>query len=299
MLLSLVQYSSVGCKQVAYPIQRRQGMSDKARSIYEVIDAAKALAVEYKQLTGKPLGISGEVAEIEAHRLLGLELAPVRTPGYDAVRHPRELIQIKGRAVKVQHPRSGRVPRINLKHEFHSVLLVLIDESTMEPYEMWEAPRDRVSERLTAPGSKARNLRGSLGIAQFCTIAKRVWRSDLSVEIESAKRERLERKITARVSRRSARVDAFTPERRERWKKLVKDGPFNVWLRDQVQAPDGALDLEQLYAVARRWGINDRYDHLNPGMARMNIGNRLRAIVPREVYEPRFKPMVPCNDEGA
>ncbi|WP_192926250.1 DUF6998 domain-containing protein [Microvirga tunisiensis] len=274
-------------------------MGDKVRSIYEVIDVAKALAVEYKQLTGKPLGISGEVAEIEAHRLLGLELAPARTPGYDAVRHPKELIQIKGRAVNVQHPRVGRVPRINLEHEFHSVLLVLIDESTMEPYEIWEAPRDSVSERLTAPGSKARNLRGSLGIAQFCTIAKRVWRSDLSVAIESAKRDRLESKVAARVSPRSAPVDAFTPERRERWKRLVKDGPFNIWLSDQVRSPDGTLDLERLYTVARQWGINERYDHLNPGMARMNIGNRLRAVVPREVYEPSFKRTVPSSGEGA
>src|SRR5215218_4402188 len=58
-----------------------------ARSVVEVIADAKRLAVEYRLLTGKPLGISGEVAEIEVHRCLGLELAPARTAGHDAIRH--------------------------------------------------------------------------------------------------------------------------------------------------------------------------------------------------------------------
>ena len=37
--------------------------------------SAKQLARRYHELTGKPLGVTGEVAEYEAHRLLGVELA--------------------------------------------------------------------------------------------------------------------------------------------------------------------------------------------------------------------------------
>jgi hypothetical protein len=37
--------------------------------IMEILRAAKRLAQEYRTLTGKPLGITGEVAEYEAARL--------------------------------------------------------------------------------------------------------------------------------------------------------------------------------------------------------------------------------------
>ena len=47
-------------------------------------------------------------------------------------------------------------------------------------------------------------------------------------------------------------------ERRERWERLTKDDPFNLWLRPQVTAPDGTLDLDALHAVAGRYGIDRR-----------------------------------------
>jgi hypothetical protein len=57
--------------------------------LLELLGEAKQLAREYYELTAKPLGITGEVAEYEAARLLGVELAPARTAGYDAVRKTR------------------------------------------------------------------------------------------------------------------------------------------------------------------------------------------------------------------
>lgn len=51
-----------------------------------ILSAVKPLAAEYYMLTGKPLGVTGEVAEYVAAELLGLELAPPRTEGFDAVR---------------------------------------------------------------------------------------------------------------------------------------------------------------------------------------------------------------------
>lgn len=61
-----------------------------------LIGQARQLACAYRKLTGKPLGITGEVAEFEAARRLGLVLAEARAPGYDALRGA-ERIQIKGR----------------------------------------------------------------------------------------------------------------------------------------------------------------------------------------------------------
>lgn len=77
----------------------------------------------------------------------------------------------------------------------------------------------------------------------------------------------------------------ISKERRERWKQVTKDGPFNRWLDPLVQGADGSLNLESLYLIARAFGVHDRYDHLNPGQIRMNIGNRLRPLVPEEIIE--------------
>ncbi|MCU0883294.1 MAG: hypothetical protein MUF14_11580, partial [Hyphomonadaceae bacterium] len=66
------------------------------------------------------------------------------------------------------------------------------------------------------------------------------------------------------------------------WLQQTAKSPFNVWLDRQVRAPDGKLDLERLYEVAQRFGIAKRYDHLNPGQQRMNIGVMLRSRVSEE-----------------
>lgn len=144
----------------------------------EILNEVKRLAVEYYSVTGKPLGVSGEIAEFEAAEKLGLTLADVRTAGYDAIRINNgntEKIQIKGRRIVSGKPRyRGRVPSINLKQPFDAVALVLMDE-TYDAFEIWEASQEAVRERLTAPGSKSRNERGSMAISQFVSIATKIW----------------------------------------------------------------------------------------------------------------------------
>jgi hypothetical protein len=139
---------------------------------------AKSLACEYYALTKKPLGVTGEVAELEAAEKLGLVLADARTPFYDAFQESGAMIkrfQIKGRAVARSDPYRGRVPSIRCEGEFEAVLLVLLDKATFDAIEIWEAPRDAVARRLREPGSKARNERGSMPIMQFRSIGDIVW----------------------------------------------------------------------------------------------------------------------------
>jgi hypothetical protein len=50
--------------------------------VREILKSVKPLAAEYYQLTGKPLGVTGEVAEYVAAETLGLILAPARTAEY-------------------------------------------------------------------------------------------------------------------------------------------------------------------------------------------------------------------------
>jgi hypothetical protein len=139
---------------------------------------AKALAVRYYQMTGKPLGITGEIAELEAAELLALQLADARTPGFDAYRArkgAKERIQIKGRAVDPANRYRGRCPSIKCGDQFDYVLLVLLDRFSLEVLEIWEAPEAAVEARLAAPGSKARNERNSMGLSQFKSIATKIW----------------------------------------------------------------------------------------------------------------------------
>ena len=148
----------------------------KTRSEIEILDEVIKLAVEYYTLTGKPLGVTGEVAEFLAASTLNLELAPPRSAGYDAIRkvgRKHEKIQIKGR-YKKDGKKWGRMSKINKSHDFDTVLLVLMHRN-YELVEIWEADRETVLERLTRPGSKSRNERSSMAVSQFKSIARQVW----------------------------------------------------------------------------------------------------------------------------
>jgi len=140
--------------------------------VREILAKVKPLAAEYYRLTGKPLGITGEVAEYVAAKELGLTLVAARTVGYDALRGA-ERIQIKGRAFG-ESSKQQRISRIKADAPCDSVLLVLLDNLTLEPREMWEAKFSEVCEILAKPGSRARE-RGALSVSEFKRIAWQVW----------------------------------------------------------------------------------------------------------------------------
>jgi hypothetical protein len=89
---------------------------------------------------------------------------------------------------------------------------------------------------------------------------------------------------TYRLSEAGARPMKITREQREAWIKNTKNSPFNVWLDQQVKDKQGILDLDRLYQLARAYGIEKRYDNLNAGQQRMNIGVQLRKLVDPSVY---------------
>ncbi len=163
-------------------------MSDKQDEIMGVLAGAKELAQRYRTLTGKPLGITGEVAEFEAARLLNLELTDARQRGYDAVRTENgaaHRLQIKGRCVLPASKPGQRIGKIDITKPFDGVLLVLMDER-FNATAIYEADRESVIAALTAPGSKSRNERGALGISKFRAIGQLVW----PAETKSAGEER-------------------------------------------------------------------------------------------------------------
>ena len=150
---------------------------DERAQLSELVEQAKRLAVRYRQLTGKPLGITGEIAECEAAAILGMDLHAARTAGYDATEMRDGVtvqVQIKGRVIHNPKKISGRVGAIDLRQPFDVVQLVLLD-SYLNAFAIYEAERPAVEALLTRPGSKARNERGSVGIAQFKAIARLRW----------------------------------------------------------------------------------------------------------------------------
>jgi len=143
-------------------------------ALRSVIEQVKGLARQYRELTGKPLGITGEVGEFHAAKLLNLRLANARCPGYDAVGSDDRRIQIKARCILPDSKPGQRVGQIKLDHPWDSVALVLMDEE-FEPIAIYEAKRAEVEKAITAPGSKARNERGALSVSKFKSIARPVW----------------------------------------------------------------------------------------------------------------------------
>jgi hypothetical protein len=137
----------------------------------------KTLARQYRELTGRPLGCTGEIAEYEAVRILGLELSQVRQSGYDAVRNTAEgkqRLQIKGRCILPGAKPGQRIGRIDQSKEWDAVLLVLLDQD-FDAMVIYEADRKPIIAALQSPGSRARNERGSLGVSKFKAIGRKIW----------------------------------------------------------------------------------------------------------------------------
>jgi len=150
--------------------------TNTAKRIVAILSEAKKLAQEYRELTGRPLGLTGEVAEYEAARLLKLELAPARTAGYDAIRKADgRRFQIKGRCILPGAKPGQRIGKIDVRKDFDAVLLVLMDKN-LNAFAIYEADRAPVIDALMAPGSRARNERGALGVNRFKSISQLVWR---------------------------------------------------------------------------------------------------------------------------
>ena len=129
--------------------------------IRKLIERLRPLAREYRRLTGKPLGITGEVAEHEAARLLGLKLVKAYTPGFDATRG-RERLQIKGRVGPCH-----RLGAIRGDREWDAVIFVLLDED-LRAVEIWKAERAAVTAEM-------RKVREALPVSTFKRIGRRVW----------------------------------------------------------------------------------------------------------------------------
>ena len=146
---------------------------EEMRRVWLLLEKIKPLAAEYYKLAGRPLGVTGELGEFAVANLLGLNLAPPRTVGYDAL-HGGEKISIKTRARDRKRRNLGRMSRIAGDKPCDTVILAILDAEKLEVEEVWEAPFSRVVEELNRPGSRAR-ARGQLAVSKFKQFANKTW----------------------------------------------------------------------------------------------------------------------------
>lgn len=147
-------------------------------AVDKLITEARRIAAEYRRATGKPLaGVSSEVCQYDAARLMDLELCQPAVSGYDAIGHgAREgkRIQIKGRAIFDEAKSGQRIGQIKLEQEWDSVMLVLMDED-LEPFEIVEADREEITQAVNEGGTSKRSKRGLMSVAKFRAIGRLVW----------------------------------------------------------------------------------------------------------------------------
>ena len=140
----------------------------------KLIAQARQLAAEYRRTMGKPLpGISNEIAEHDAVRLLGLEAQAGADGGWDAVDPDTGArIQIKSRTIFDESKSGQRIGQLKMNQDWDAVVLVLMDEN-YEPYEIYRALREDLEEFVDASSSRAK--RGAMSVARFKIVGELVW----------------------------------------------------------------------------------------------------------------------------
>jgi len=146
-------------------------------SVDKLISEARRIAAEYRRATGKPLGISAEIAAHDACTYLELE-AHEDAVGYDAIglkgQRKGSRFQIKGRAIFDEKKGGQRLGQIKTEQSWDNILLVLMNED-FETTEIYEASRDDMLEELDEAGSSNRKKRGAMSVARFKHLAQLVW----------------------------------------------------------------------------------------------------------------------------
>jgi len=153
------------------------GRSEDNEELRKLLKKVKRLAKRYHELTGRPLGITAEVAEFEAAQLLSVQLSSPRQAGHDAT-CGKQRLQIKCRRILTKQKGHHAIGKIDIAGKWDAVLLVLLDED-FEITEIWKATRARIKSELGRPGPNARS-RGVLSVSAFKRIGKKVWPADSS-----------------------------------------------------------------------------------------------------------------------
>ena len=148
-------------------------MDSEKAELETLLQQAKEIAVAYYRLTGKPLGITGEIGESVAAEKMGLSLSVARQVVYDAIDQNGRKIQIKSRVVGNPAKITGRVGATKVANEWDCVQLVIMTRD-YEAVSIHEAGRESIIDAIGKSGSRARQ-KGALSIAEFQRLGTNIW----------------------------------------------------------------------------------------------------------------------------
>ncbi len=190
-----------------------------------LVEQARRLAVEFREATGKPLALTGEIASHDARRILGLEPAP-EGAGFDALGPPLGSLahvlpgdgaairgaagaegeaarlvryQIKGRALLTGALRGHRIGELRMQDPWDVTLLVILD-ARFEPRCILQATREALEAALRETEGSGRRSRGAVSIARFRAIGEPIWRAEGASDL-------VPERGRSRGERRPARAD--------------------------------------------------------------------------------------------
>ena len=140
--------------------------SQNEAKLRRILLTLKRTAVRYHSLTGRSLKVADEVGRYVAAEILGLTLVPDPYAGYDALRGT-ERIQIAVRP----YPSGTRIACPRSDAQLDSVVLVVLDDRTLNAREIWEVTCGCLNE--IHPKVRIQGL----PVDQFKKIARQVWKS--------------------------------------------------------------------------------------------------------------------------
>ena len=147
-------------------------------SVDKLISEARRIAAEYRRTTGKPLGISAEIARHDACTYLDLEPNEDGV-GFDALglfeERKNVRYQIKGRAIFDKKKGGQRLGQIKIDQNWDKILLVLMNED-FETTDIFEASKEDILNDIEETDDHSnRKKRGALSVARFKRLAQLVW----------------------------------------------------------------------------------------------------------------------------
>jgi hypothetical protein len=142
-------------------------------SIDILIEETRKLSTAYRETTGKPLPVSGEIAKHDACRLLSLECVD-EFLGYDAIDEKGLRYLIKGRAIFNNQKSGQRIGQLKMDKQWDVLLLVLMDEC-FTCLQVYRLDRETVQKSLREGNP---NKRGAISVAKFKIIGELLWSSE-------------------------------------------------------------------------------------------------------------------------
>ena len=146
------------------------------KNVSDIIPEVKRLASLYYKRLGRPLGVTGEIAEYEVIKKFGYNPAEPRATGHDSYRvinKKNQLIEIKGRVLQPDSSPGGRLGRIKKNSDCVAVILVLFNEN-YEATNFYEAPYLEIENFLSSATGKAETERRQLHLSKFISLAKEI-----------------------------------------------------------------------------------------------------------------------------